>query len=484
MSKLLTSVFFGAILLIGGLMISPESFWVDESTTAQYSQLGGFGDVVCTLWTDRNSEAQMPLYILSVWGWAKLVPATEWALRSQNLVWLLGMVAGALYLGHRNKVRWFPLVLLIQPFLWRYINEFRPYAMQMFFSVWQLAALLDFYNNRNRAGWAFLFMAASFGVCSVNMLGVIQTAVLGLAVFIFYVKRKRSPSCQEWTAFCGGGVLFVALGLYFLHTLLGGAGGAKLWTLSSANLVFALYELIGISGVGPSHLALRSAARSGLGSLISELGAFVVPLAIYGGTLMVIAITSVVRIWRQGGCRREFTTFSLILVGSIAGTCLLAAAAGWPFWGRHLASLFPVYVLLLTYMVNAAFQIKWIRPVVIVLFLMMICSTWMLRFSPRFAKEDYRQAVSIAKQARQEGKVVWWVAHGPAAAFYGLDVNSVGAGGGQTTLDGGPGPDLVFINRPEATDSTGAVRNMLKERQYVLNDRSAHGFSIWKKSRP
>ena len=56
--------------------------------------------------------------------------------------------------------------------------------------------------------------------------------------------------------------LFFFLGLYYLQTLLRDAGGAKLWDPSIKNYLFSIYEMIGLSGIGPSYLMIRDIASN------------------------------------------------------------------------------------------------------------------------------------------------------------------------------------------------------------------------------
>jgi hypothetical protein len=115
---------------------------------------------------------------------------------------------------------------------------------------------------------------------------------------------------------------------------------------------------------------------------------------------------------------------------------------------------------------------------------MMGWSLLTLRLSPRFARDDYRQAAALAKQAADEGHRVWWVAHGPAGRFYGLDFQRsdliVDAANLKDT-NGGPAPALVFMSRPEACDSGKIVRSFLVKNEYIHGFQKIPGFTVWQK---
>ncbi len=69
-------------------------------------------------------------------------------MRAGNLLW--GALAlGAMYrVGRRLKLPWLPLLLAIQPYFWFYMNEARPYALEIACGSWLLAALVEFHNRR------------------------------------------------------------------------------------------------------------------------------------------------------------------------------------------------------------------------------------------------------------------------------------------------------------------------------------------------
>lgn len=472
-------------LLLGVVMISPESFWVDESTSASYSQVSSFPELLQKLWNDKNSEAQMPIYILFVWLWGQLVPAVEWALRASNLVWLAGTVAGAVYIGRRERTPLFPLLLILQPFLWRYVDELRPYAMQICFSIWQLAALLDLIGNRNSYWRAVVFMMASFGVCGASMLGVIPTisyAVLWVGTYVF---RRTWPARNEIIAFLIGGLCITGLGGYFLKTLLSGAGGARLWSLSPGNLIFAMYELCGMVGLGPSLLSTRAAAQSGLISLVNVMLPYLPMLVLYAVVLALVSIAGGVRIRRTSSARNQVFLLIILIAGSISGMIVLALLARWPFWGRHLAPILPMYCLLLSYLVTQGGRKRWYTMAVVLYLLLISWSSVMVRFSPRHARDDYRQAAALARQYGESHRV-WWVAHRTAAGFYDVPLKEdplLNTGvfkiDPSSDFENIPLPALILINRPEATDSSGIVRDLMHRHNYQEGLDQITGFSVW-----
>jgi len=474
------------VCLSGAIMISAESFWVDEATTAHYSQIASFRGFLYALWNERGSEAQMPLYMLSVWCWAQFVPASEWALRASNMVWLGTLFAGALYIARSPGFRLFPVLILVQPFLWRYVNELRPYAMQMSFAVWQMAALLDCYEDRHRQRRMLMWLLASWGVCASNMLGVVQTGMTAIVMIALYFRRREWPTSGEWGILFTGGVAFVLLGGYFLRTLMAGAGGSRLWTLSPANLGFALYEIIGLNGIGPSHLMLRSSAVIGGKAVVELLLPFIPMLLAFCIVMGGVILLGICRLKQQREMLGRVFLFGAMLIIGLAGIYILAAFVRWPFWGRHLASFFPTYVLLLTCLITPVWQYHRARFAVMIAVFFTVFSALSLRFSSRFAREDYRQAAHYATKRAASGEDVWWIAYKTAGVFYGLDFATNLP---IRSLQDLPPEDLsacspstVMLSRADAFDPEGKVRAFLKEHKYVETPEGISGFTVWKKA--
>jgi len=354
--------------------------------------------------------------------------------------------------------------------------------MQMSFAVWQMAALLDYYEDRNRRGRASVWVLVSWGVCASNMLGVVQTTLTGLVIFALYVSRRQRPSRHEWAVFAAGCAIFGLLGGYYLHTLLAGAGGARLWTLSPVNLGFAIYELTGINGLGPSHLMLRNAALVGAEGVVALLRPYLAQIFLFCMVLGGLVLLGVFRLRQNRGMRDRVVLLGVMLAGGLVGLYLLATLVRWPFWGRHLASFFPTYILLLNCILMPIWQRRQGKGLLIIALLFSAYSALNLRFSSRFAREDYREAASIANRMAVDGNTVWWVAYQTAGTFYGLDfsTNSNIRVIKDINLDSAPeAPYAVFLNRPEAFDLDGKVRNLLRRQRYKRVHQAIPGFTVW-----
>ena len=113
--------------------VSSQSLWIDEAQTAAKAIPGSLHGWWHALATEHNSNMQMPLYMLYIWGWARLFGVSELALRAANLPWFFaGFFAIFHFLRARPCLRNATLLLYcIHPFVWFYLNEARPYLMQL-----------------------------------------------------------------------------------------------------------------------------------------------------------------------------------------------------------------------------------------------------------------------------------------------------------------------------------------------------------------
>ncbi len=153
--------------------------------------------------------------------------------------------------------------------------------------------------------------------------------------------------------------------------------------------------------------------------------------------------------------------------------------------GRHLMPALP-FVLLLA---SLGFLHLWQsdkklgRAVVLSLCLLLILSSLSTRFSPRFAKDDYRAATQVANSGLKSGKTIWWAADSATANYYGLEfsekvINVIGLSAEK--LKNIPMPDIVLISKKDIYDPQNAISSFLSERSYTTSYAAA--FSIYQKS--
>lgn len=102
--------------------------------------------------------------------------------------------------------------------------------------------------------------------------------------------------------------------------------------------------------------------------------------------------------------------------------------------------------------------------VVLTLCLLLIFSSLSIRFSPRFAKDDYRTAAQIAKSSLENGKTIWWAADSATANYYGLEfdeklINILGFS--KSDLQNAPASSLVLLSKADIYDSNRFISDFL-----------------------
>ena len=155
---------FGIPLAVFALLtvaVSGESFWIDEVSTAWLTlppTLAGFWQSL----GETGSEAQMPVFALYFWCWAKCFGLSEVALRCANLPWILAAVWAMRVMLVRSGSSPLSLLWMMLPVFPFYMNEARPYIMTAGSAFVALAAVdALFSDDEPRSGgkvlWAWLF---------------------------------------------------------------------------------------------------------------------------------------------------------------------------------------------------------------------------------------------------------------------------------------------------------------------------------------
>ena len=136
-------VVVAAFVVMSFVAISSRSFWIDEAATAVQAMQPTLGSWWQLLVQEKTAHLQMPLYMLYIWGCEKLFGSGEWTLRLANLPWFVaGAVAFILAFppgtgAGPSRPAW----SLLCPFAWYYLDEARPYAMQLGASLLAVASL-------------------------------------------------------------------------------------------------------------------------------------------------------------------------------------------------------------------------------------------------------------------------------------------------------------------------------------------------------
>jgi hypothetical protein len=480
-----------ASLLAALLAVSHDSIWIDEAYSAHFAVQPDIGAWWRSLKAAGPPDIQMPLYMFFLWVWEKLCGSTEWALRAANILWFL-VAQAAFWFGLRARPRLQFAALLCgacNPFLWRYLDEARPYAMQYSGATVVLGCLAWLAVSSEPvlgAAWIFAFGGGLFVLCGSNALGVPWAGAAMLALLCLGWRRARiawSPAsalaCAMWS------VALASLAAYYAWTLTIGIFGNSGYGHRLGGLCFSAYELLGFVGLGPSRILVTGEHDPRV--FFPYIGILALAGVLFAGVLA-IAARALVR-------RPDFRRLAAAAVCyPILPLCFLMALVllkGWQPAARHFTPASPVVVLAVALALAAAWgeKSKWLIGWTTAFTLLWLVSSLEVRFAPRHRRDDYRDAAQAGREALAGGKRVWWVAAKYAGEYYGLSQTSDPKDVSRALLvyrpdsqylANLPNPDVVILTKPVLFDTTGAIIAYLQARHYRQTE-TLQAFSIWEK---
>ena len=480
-------IFFPLVLAlgVGALAVTSQSFWMDECATAIITVQPTFGAWLHNLMLDAGSNNQMPFYMFYVWAWNKIFDNFEWALRAANLPWL---ALGFLAIPRRQAL--FLFTLATSSFLWYYLNEFRPYIMQistallMLGAVWRLVEMPKKPENETPEKiWVGCFCLGAVLLSGSSLIGVIWTGTgVGAAVAVLGRERGWQLLRRRLPIFIVTAVPMLLLAVYYIWSLKNGHRAA-FGSTGLDNAVFVVYELAGFTGLGPGRLEIRTGGVAAFLPFIVPLLAYAVVLACIlfaGGKYILKNIPR--RVWLGVGAAFGAGSGLLLVVGVVTHFRVLS---------RHFSPLF-VGILLVIYLGLRNWEQRggWRRLMVALFLLLSLASALSARFGERHAKDDNRAAAAVAKTAFAKGKNVWWCADGGSGLCYGLPLtlaktDTVAPGRIWWVNDPPPEwltntapPDLLILTKPELHDRSGEARAFLERNHYQLTQKF-QAFTLW-----
>jgi hypothetical protein len=481
----------GLGLLVCLAAISAQSYWIDELCTVWKAVQPTVADWWQAMRAEGDSMLQIPFYELYAWAWEKLAGPGEFAMRVGNVPWfLLGLITLAAALPQSSSRRWcMAFVLLVSPFTWYYLNEARPYAMQIGAGCIVFTALYKLRQNQaegecHERRWVAILCLGSLILAGSGMLAMLWLgAYWGGAIFSASKLRLQKLACDYWGWWVSTFVLLFLLGLYYLWTLSIGARATNAGTTDVKNIMFIFYELFGFTGLGPGRLEIRYGGFASFWQWLPWLAGY--------GLLLAVLLAS--------GCRqliREYprrTRIMWVLAFALVMGFILTVGfkAHFRVLGRHCAPLLPL--ILFVEGIGLAGWLKrgkWFWRLLSAVFLgACLVSDASVRFSERHAKDDYRDVAALGREALAQGKIVWWSAESQGALVYRMALttrptNTPAAlliiNPDQTTLQALAKPDLVLFSKPDLYDGQGAIQSYLKQNDYLLVQ-SLPAFTVWRR---
>lgn len=476
-NRRLLMVCLAALVVMSLVAVSNESFWIDEFATFHFARQPTLRAMWQEMLRFHWPEIQAPLYMAYIWCWFKAFGAGEWVLRMAGIPWFL---AGAfLFIGswrEKEQRRFACMAVVVNPFVWYYLNEARLYSMQMGFALMTVAALIRLQScacveDRPPVLWLIVFCLSSLLLSALNALGMIWVSAAWL-VLPSFVKPKtlRTWLHQYWPLGVATAAGFVACAGYYLWTQsqhIAPTAGKTDWRA----LGFVLYEQLGFNGWGPGRLALRNGG-------INTLKPWAPALAFYGVSLGCVLGAGVIELVRQhrGRC------LMIVLVALAFPTAFLVAVglrSQFRLLGRHFAPISAALILLISIGILGLWRSRssWARVMCSIFLLLSALSCLNERFSPRHARDDYRSAARVANSCLQRAGQVWWNADQFGAQYYGVPITKTEPSAGQAWLVVRPVhgfekevavPDVVIAStKRDIYDPTGALNDFLKRKGYA-----------------
>ena len=472
----------GVILpfLLIAMMISSQTLWIDEGDTAIYAQQPTFSDFCHHLQADSDADCQMPLSMFIAWAVDKVMGHSEWVLRSPNLVWAWISLILLVRIGKKKGMPWLPLLFVAQPYLWFYMDEARPYVLQIMCGCFLLWSLI-IYNSKEewKISWVIPFVFGAVLLSYATLLAPIALVALILAGL--WVNRKQEGGQglkhRELLWLGAGGLFCVPVGFYYLQTILHGSGGAKLWEPGLANIAYIFYELTGFSGLGPPPIVIRELAQSGnVSRLFVNYSAQWILIGSLALALLVLGWKGLTELRNHKSKRdlREFTSCILALIVAATFFLALSILLHKVFWARHLAPLFPFICYAIALLGKAVIHSEPVstqRWRMVPVFFVLIAwgySSLNTRFGSSFRKEDYRSVSRKAQVVLNNGGSVAWAASWHCACYYGLPFDSDGKstdkaflmlfGAHRVGLETLQEPSLIVIGKSYIYDGSGDLR--------------------------
>lgn len=413
---------------VGLVAANGQSFWIDEGTTAMLGLQPSLRALWATARELQTSELQMPLYSLYQWVWARFAGRSEYLLRLSNLPWVLLAAWSA-----RRSFAWL-ILLMASPFTVYYAGELRPYAMQIGCAALCVSRLFAPHDVRGTVSDLHRFMLGFFLLCAGTLTGALWATGFALAWAITRAEAFRS--LRIWWALLPWGAPLVLLVLYYAWVVLGvGSRPAALATENPVVLIGAsLYELLGLTGFGPSRLVMRMGVE-GMRPYIPRLLLPALLVATYGGLAC--------RRWMRRVGVRDALALVFCAGLPMLWFCALALLMAFRFTGRHFAPLLPLLLLPMAWDDGPSASPRVMRGLALAVILLWVVGSALVRFDPTHEREDYRAAARFALQETAAGRDVVVLAARQTLGFYGYWSE------GPFDLDRLKSAEVVLYSRPE-----------------------------------
>ena len=405
--------------------ITNQSLWIDEAATAWLASHSTAYELVDTQIYTPYGETQKLFYVWYIWAWAKFCGLSEYSIRFSNLPFLFIFLL-TIQWGMKNLLRnrWLWVLAALNPFIWFYMNEARPYMGVMAFSALAIVSFLIYVLEPT---YKPKFMA---WLCLLGLFiatGMIMLGVFIIPSFLIALGWAYKRDWDKWKVFLKDWIwpsliflpFFLALGGWFVWvTLYQGAKG-RIETPSFLNSLFGLYEFLGFIGLGPPRNLLRSAP-----SLRTFFQEGYIVTSIVGLTCWIIVSIIITINIRISGLSKKFSLMIIMFLVGIVSFHFVSHLVHFRYWGRHMAQYFPLFIfLVIAILADISHKYRNVNLSNIAIYSLIVVwllSSVRLAFLSGYGKDDYRGAVSYALSAVSNGGTILWAADTFGASYYGL----------------------------------------------------------------
>jgi hypothetical protein len=481
----LWAIAFALLALL--VAVSTQSLWIDEAIAAKFAMCPTFSAWFHSLAAARGSDPQMPLYLLWLWSWDKIFGHGEYALRMAGYPFLaLGVIA---FSWRRPACA---LACGLSAFAWYYANEARPYSMQIGLSLAIIGSAMRLAEGRltprSEMVWQMILVLSGTILGMIYMLGMFWTAAYWTFCLLCIPSlRRREVLKKTLPAWLGAFSLLLVAGCYYLWTLKVGARATDVGATDFRNVFFDFYELLGFGGLGPGRLEIR---ESGLAAFMP----YAPWLAFYGIFLAAVFFIGLKCLFQKLGWKRG-TLVLLLALAAAAFILGVGVEKHFRVLGRHLTPMLPLLLWIVSEGVQSLWQKRGLigRIIITGWAVLALGSCLEYRFAVRHAKDDYRSAAAVARNALKQHQIVWWNADGVSAWYYGVSVGDpnipVSPSSGEAMylfdpslvlLQSSAAPDLVIASKPDIYDANGRLNAYLQANHY-RREQTLPAFEIWEK---
>lgn len=403
------------IILLGAFALrvwnlAGPSFWWDEAYSTMVAS-GGLGSIVASL---AREDFHPPLHYVLLHVWMKLAGRSELSLRFLSVgagvvtVAVAWVAAKRLFRASAAPVA--ALIVTLSPFFWYYSQENRMYALVPLFGALALYFAARALDERTRWPWGAYLLSVALGLYTFYY-AIFTPFVCGL--WILLAARNRRDAFIRWAIATLGAFLLYSpwLPIFLSRTdswasaFTPDNGPAKVLVWTWPELLLGLpslelyHDFIPAAILGAAALTALVILADSWRSRRSRPGALLAALAFLAPYLAIAAISAVKPVYHPRYAMPVAIGLDLALAGFLDQLLVQPSRAVGRWLGVAL-----VGVLL----VGAAIGLSHLLS------------------DPRYARDDYRDAIAYVERGEQPGDVVidnaippfWYYYRGPAPASY------------------------------------------------------------------